>query len=166
MGIRVFPEKENNFTSRTANVFKKFRLDVRNVLKVSTQSYVPSQKHLLYLSSDQNLKFLVDRRHVLLLLAVWLLLTLYSLFICLFYTFVLASSSLGLVRLVVKYSFYNIVEVNQLETELAEGGVEGMGGKKKDKYCFVSYLRKKGELLQGERGQGGLNVISMNISKI
>lgn len=33
MGIRVFPEKENNFTSRTANVFKKFRLDVRNVLK-------------------------------------------------------------------------------------------------------------------------------------
>lgn len=132
-------------------MFKKFRLDVRNVLKVSTQSYVPSQKHLIYLSSDQNLKFLIDRRHVLLLLAVWLCKkpNLYSLFICLFYTFVLASSSLGLVRLVVKYSFYNIVEVNQLETELAEGGVEGMGGKKKDKYCFVSYLHKKDELLQG-----------------
>lgn len=41
-----------------------------------------------------------------------------------------------------------------------------MEGKKKDKYCFVSYMHKKeGELLKGERGQG-LNVISMNISKI
>lgn len=50
---------------------------------------------------------------------------------------------------------------------LGEEGVEGMGGKKKDKYCFVSYVRKKeGELLHGERGQGGLNVITMNISKI
>lgn len=134
-------------------MFKKFRLDVRNVLKVSTQSYVLSQKHLIYLSSDQNLKFLIDRRHVLLLLAVWLLLTLYSLFICLFYTFVLANSSLGLVRLVVKYSFYNIVEVNQLETVLGEEGVEEMGGKKKDKYFLfhmcvkkkVNYCREKGD---------------------
>lgn len=112
VGIRVFPEKENNCTSRTANVLRKFRLDVRNVLKVST--------HLIYLSSDQNLKFLIDRHHMLLLVAVWLLLPLYYLFICLFYTFVLASSSLGLVRLVVKYSFYNIVEVNLLETVLGE----------------------------------------------
>lgn len=55
----------------------------------------------------------------------------------------LANPSLGLVRMVVEYSFYNTVEVNQLETE--EGG-EGMGGKRKTDSVgwFVSCVKQKG----------------------
>lgn len=51
-----------------------------------------------------------------------------------------------------KYSFYNIVEVNLLETVLGEEGVEGWEGKRKTNIVLfhmyikkVNYWREKGD---------------------